>query len=499
MGYDRRLVGALPAAAIAGALGATLFLGGPGNPVTAQDTANITQEQRAIATSLESAFMRLAETAKPAAVYITARREATRSPGSFAPEEEETPFGELFPGFPRIPRGQRPGTASGSGVIVREDGYILTNDHVVAGADKVWVTLNDGTRHAGRVIRDRQSDLAVVKIEASKPLPYVRMADSGKVRVGQWAVAIGSPFGNQGTVTTGIVSAVGRKAEIGAGEDGRYYPNLIQTDAAINRGNSGGPLLNINGELIGINVAIESPSGANAGIGFAIPANTARSVMEQLITRGKVVRGYMGVRPVDIPADLRGRLGTDKGAYVEVVSPNTPAQKAGIRAGDVITRFGEKVVADEVDLRDTVAATAPDTRVPVTLLRDGQTRTVNVVIGALPEERVASAAPAETRPAGKLGIRTATLSADVAQELKLDANVKGVVVNRVDPGSAASEAGLAPRDIITAVNGRPVASAEALDRAMSAAKPGEIVTLTVLRFVQSEELPAEAVVNVTVP
>nr|CAA9289163.1 HtrA protease/chaperone protein [uncultured Armatimonadetes bacterium] len=501
MGYDRRVIGAVPVAALAGALGATLLLGGRQPSVTAQDTPRLTQEQRATATSLEGAFMRIADSVRPASVYITSRTaEPVRPGGNFDGGEEDSPFGDLFP-FRGLPRGPRQGRASGSGIIVRPDGYILTNDHVVASAPNstVTVTLDDGREFKGKVFRDQRSDLAVVKIDAGKPLPFVRMTDSNSVRVGQWAVAIGSPFGQQNTMTAGIVSALHRKSNIGSGSEGRYYPNLIQTDASINPGNSGGPLLNINGELIGINVAIYSPTGASAGIGYAIPANTAKTVMEQLITRGRVVRGYLGLAPEDIPAGLRARLGTDKGAYVRQVSADTPAQKAGIRAGDVITRFGNKVVTNEVDLRDAISATAPGTRVTATLLRGGQSRSVDVTVGSLPDERVAAATPVEPRPAGKLGMDVQPLTADAAEEMKLGAGVKGVVVGRVNPGSPASEGGLQPRDVITAVNGQPVTSVEALNRAVAAAKADELVTLTILRSSGDASGPSETVVNITVP
>lgn len=503
MRFDRRLAPALPVLAIAGALGATLLFGGPNGPVIAQDTAKMTEEQRSTATSLEGAFMKIAETVEPATVHITARIQPSARQGSRGQNDEGFfPFGDLLPpglrGMPRAPRfGRR---ASGSGVIVRQDGYILTNDHVVADAadGRVTVTLDDGREFRGTVLRDRRSDIAVVKIDTGKPLPYVRMADSDKVKVGQWAVAIGSPFGLQQTMTAGIISALQRKAPIGRGDQARYYPNLIQTDASINPGNSGGPLLNINGELIGINVAIESPTGASAGIGFAIPANTARSVMEQLITRGKVTRGYLGLLPADIPAGLRTPLGAEKGAYVAEVSPDTPAEKAGILPEDVITRFGNKEITDEVTLRDAISATAPGTRVPVTLLRNGKAQTVDVIVGTPEEDRVATSAPAEGRPASKLGINLDELTADMVREMKLPAGTRGVVVGGIEPGSPAFEAGLAPRDVITAVNGSPITTISALDRAVAQAKSGDIVTLRILRFRDSEK-PSRAVVNVTVP
>ncbi len=502
MNYERRMLGALPVAALAGALGATLWLGGSSPKVTAQDNISMTQEQRVAVASLEGAFMRIADTVQPATVSIKAQIAAPTRRESPLPDMEGFPFEEFFRrgpggGGPR----SRPGEASGSGVIVRQDGYILTNDHVVAGArdNMVRVTLNDGTTLPGKVFRDQQSDLAVVKVDAAKPLPYVRLADSNRVRVGQWAVAIGSPFGQQNTMTAGIVSALHRKSEIGSGTDGRYYPSLIQTDASINPGNSGGPLLNINGELVGVNVAIYSPTGTSAGIGYAIPSNTAKTVMEQLITRGKVVRGSLGVVPTDILPGLRQRLGTDKGAYVKEVAPRTPAETAGIREDDVITRFNGQEITDENSLREAIGATAPGTRVSITLLRGGRTQTVAATLGSKEDspEEAAPAAPTR-RPANVLGFEPRVLNSEIAQDLKLPAATRGVVVGSVQPGSPASEAGLSQGNVIIGVDGVPVTSAEALNRAISAAKSGDYVTLNVLRFREAGN-PSRAAINIQVP
>ncbi len=509
--------GNVPVAAVAGALGAALWLGGASmHPVTAQDPAALTQDQRSTATLLEGAFEKVADSVGPATVSIKTRIEepadetnAPRSGGLIPPgmdeDDEDSPFGGLpFP-FRGLPRGGFPrggGVASGSGVIVREDGYILTNDHVVANArdNVVQVTLNDGRKIKGKVFRDQRSDLAVVKIDAGKPLPYVRLADSNRVRVGQWAIAIGSPFGQQNSMTAGIVSALHRKSNIGLGTDGRYYPNLIQTDASINPGNSGGPLLNISGELMGINVAIYSPSGGNIGIGYAIPSNTARSIMEQLITRGKVVRGYLGLEPQDVDIRLSGSLGATRGgAYVKSVSGNSPAQQAGIRAGDVITRFGETEITNEVDLRDAISRTAPGVSVQVNVLRNQQPRTLSATVGGAPNETTASVPAAAPRPADRLGMRTTPLTAEAARELKISVGTKGLIVAAVQSGSPASEAGLSRGDVITAVDGKTVTTPEALSQAVSGATSGDLVTFTVLRPSGDAGKASEAVVNVEVP
>lgn len=520
---------AIAAATAGAALTGFLILGGPASTsVTAQDTPGMSADQRAAATSLEGAFMRIAETAAPATVSITAqlespfRRGMAQEDGNGGEEgggggsanrqrrprpesDDNPPFGDLFNPFRRqLP--PRSGSARGSGVIVRPEGYILTNEHVVSGAREgaVRVTLDDGSTYVGKVVPDPLSDLALVKIDAGKPLPYIRMADSSKVRVGQWAIAIGSPFGHQNTMTAGIVSALKRKEEIGRGLEERYYPNLIQTDASINMGNSGGPLLNIDGELMGINVGISSPSGANAGIGFAIPANTAKRVAEQLIAKGKVTRGFLGVQPDDIPAALRASIGTTQGARVKVVNPDTPAERAGIQAGDIVTRFGAEPVRSEIDLRDAISATTPGTVVPMLLLRGGREVTVSATVGTLPEDPAFTAdSPrlrTERRPQdNRLGMRGEDLTADTARQMKLKADMKGVVVRTVAPGGPASEAGLEPRDIITHVNGRPVASQEALNALVRAANPGDMLMLTVAHTVDESGKVLQRIVDVTIP
>lgn len=523
MGFDRRIVfGSVPAAAVAGGLVTVLVLGGARSaPVSAQTTAQMTADQRNTAESLEGAFMKVSDTVGPATVYIRTKMDTpTTSRGGgngpmILPFGDDSPFGDLF--GPGSPFGNRRGgsgaspslprvvQSSGSGVIVRPDGYVLTNDHVVEGArnDEVSVTMADGTVYDHcKVYRDYRSDLAVVKINAKKPLPYVSFADSSKLHVGQWAVAIGAPYGEQNSMTAGIVSALNRKTAIGSGSDVRYYPSLIQTDASINPGNSGGPLLNIDGQLIGVNVAIESPSGTSAGIGFAIPSNSAKAIMEQLITKGTVTRAELGIAPEDIPVGLRAALGTDQGAYVRQVMGGTPADKAGIQPGDVITHIGDKPVTSEVTLRDTVASTMPNTTVPITLLRDGKTLTVNARLDEL-DKKVAAAAPSapSRRPASDLGIDARTLTPDIvnASQVPFPTSSKGVLVAAVAPGSAASDGDLSQGDVITAVNGAPVTAAAALNAVIAKAKSGDVLTFTVLRYDQSRSVWDRAVANVTVP
>lgn len=509
MGFNRRFAfGAVPAAAVAGGLVTTLIFGGARSaPVSAQSGAKMTAEQRDTATSIQGAFMKVADNISPATVYITVKMDASSAAISpFGGEGNSSPFGELFgpDGLQnRSPRG-RTVTSSGSGIIVRQDGYILTNDHVVAGAKNgmVLVQLSDGSEYTGKVFRDQRSDLAVVKITAPKPLPYVSFADSSKLRVGQWAIAIGSPFGEQNTMTAGIVSALNRKSAIGSGEEARYYPELIQTDASINPGNSGGPLLDIDGQLIGINVAIESPSGTNAGIGFAIPANTAQYIMMQLITNGKVTRASLGLVPQDIAPKLRAKLGTDKGAYVSQVQGDSAADKADIRAGDVVTKFNDKEITGEVSLRNAISSSAPGSTATITVLReDGKTAILTATLTSSEAKAPVVPPPAlPRRPANNaLGFESRPLTAEILSTLGLKPATKGVVVYSVLPGSAASEAGLASRMVITRVNGTPVSTLAGLNSATASAKSGDIVTMNVLIVDTDGGKPSQAVVNISVP
>ena len=374
-------------------------------------------------------------------------------------------FGDQFQGpSQRSPgrRGQRMPTQQGigSGVIVTKDGYILTNNHVVDGADEVKVALQDGNEYTAKVVgRDPKSDVAVIKIDA-KDLPAVQLADSDKVEVGDVVLAIGNPFGIGQTVTTGIVSATGRSGAVGLD-----YEDFIQTDAAINPGNSGGALVDIEGRLIGINTAILSRTGGNQGIGFAIPTNLAKDVMESLITDGKVTRGYLGVMIQDLTPALAKEFKlkeSTKGALVGDVTPNSPAEKAGLKSGDVILEFDGTKVADSRHLKLQVARTKPGETVPVQVLRDGSTKTLNVKVRQLPgTEELAKSDRNSKDDQGTLnGVGVSDLDARARQELNVPANLKGVVVTEVAPDSAAAEAGLRPGDVIQEINRKPVTNAE---------------------------------------
>jgi serine protease Do len=345
----------------------------------------------------------------------------------------------------------------GSGVVITADGYILTNNHVVDGADEIRVGLNDGREFTAKVIgRDPKTDIAVVKIDA-KDLPFITIADSDKTEVGDVCLAIGNPFGIGQTVTMGIVSATGRG---GLGTD---YEDFIQTDAAINPGNSGGALVDAEGRLIGINTAILSRSGGNQGIGFAVPINLARTVMTGLVANGHVVRGYLGVMIQDVTPDLAKEFGlpNDQGAIVGDVSPHSPAERAGFKSGDVILNFNRKQVADSRHLKLQVAETVPGSHVPVEVLRDGKNTTLLAIVEELPGDEVAkSDANAGDSSDTLNGVTVGDLDAQTRNQLGVPDSVKGAMIMNVDQDSASYEAGLRQGNVIEEINHKPVTSAD---------------------------------------
>jgi len=362
-------------------------------------------------------------------------------------------------GAPRAQRSPQFQTGLGSGVIVTKDGFIVTNNHVVDGAKEVKVTLQDGREFTAKVIgRDPKSDIAVVKVDATD-LPTVLLADSGQVEIGDVVLAIGNPFGVGQTVTSGIVSAKDR-GNMGI-ED---YEDFIQTDAAINPGNSGGALVDINGRLIGINTAILSRTGGNQGVGFAIPSNLTRSVMESLVKTGHVTRGYLGVVIQNITPDLARefKLKDNKGALIGDVVPGGPADKSGLKSGDVVTEFNGHPVVDNHRLQLDVIAIAPGTVVPLQILRDGEKKSLEVTLKPLPgSEKLAEADTSNTVDNGTLnGVEVADLDQRAHQQFNVPKDVKGAVVTQVDPGSAAAQAGLKAGAVIQEINHKAVKNAE---------------------------------------
>jgi len=442
-----RLVGAIVAPAVLVAFVLGLMACGALNwwPLPAQAQAPSPTES--------SPFVAAADKALPAVVNIAGEKTVQVSRGRGGPDPGG-PFGELFReffrGFPELPF-EIPQNALGSGVVVRSDGYIVTNNHVVNGYDKVAVKLADGSEFKGDKVRvvgvDPQTDLAVLKVSTVKPLPAIAFADPAEIRVGDWAIAVGNPFGLEGTVTVGVISAKGRSGI--PLPEGPSRQDFIQTDAAINPGNSGGALVNINGELLGINTAIRSPVGASVGIGFAVPVDLVKSVTDQLITHGKVVRGYLGIRPQEVTEAIRQaiKLSDTRGVLVSEVLSATPAEKAGVRVGDVIVEVnGVKAVGVE-RFRQSIADMQPGAKVRLTIVRNGRRMQIEAKLAEFAEEARASA-PREEQRAKWPGLAVRGLT---AEERRQSSESGGVVVEEVERGRPAAEAGIQRGDMVLRV------------------------------------------------
>jgi len=422
----------------------------------------------------------LVEKVSPAVVFIS----STHTPKKTAQRSEQAPFLSPFPpGSPFYEffkqfqermqqQPQRPVVALGSGFIIDPEGDIVTNNHVVDGADKIQVKLPDGRRFDATVVgTDPRTDLALLKVEASKPLPYVTFGDSDKLRVGDIVLAVGNPFGLGGTVTAGIVSA--RNRNINAGP----YDDFIQTDAAINRGNSGGPLFNTEGKVVGVNTAIFSPNGGSVGIGFAIPSSIAKQVIAQIKDHGSVERGWLGVKIQTVTPEIARAVGLDapKGALVSEVIPDSPAAKAGVRQGDIIVGYDGKTVANMRALPRLVAATTPNSTVEIELWRDGRTKRIQVAIAELKPQAVAAAETGNVQPGSaksdRLGATLSTLTDDIKAQLNLPPDTRGVVITALDPQGRAAEEGLRVGDVIERVGSTevntPADVLRALDKATS--------------------------------
>ena len=356
----------------------------------------------------------------------------------------------------RLQRGQ------GTGFIVDRNGHILTNNHVVDGADEITVRLEDERSFTATVIgTDPKTDLAVLKIEAEDLQP-VTLGDSDVLEVGEWVIAVGNPFGLTSSITAGIVSAKGR-ANVGLAD----YEDFIQTDAAINPGNSGGPLLDLDGRVVGVNTAIVTRSGGYMGIGFAIPINMAQAIMKSLIDEGRVVRGWMGVLIQELNADLAASFNYDSrdGVLIGDVTPDGPAARAGLQPGDIIVRYDGRLVKSVEDLRGQVAATAPGDKIKLQIYRNGDFETIGMKIGELE----AQVAVGDNRPQSlQLGMTVRTMTPQLASQFGLDENLRGVVVTDVDPMGAAARAGIALKDVILSVQGQPVEDVEGFRNALKA-------------------------------
>lgn len=418
----------------------------------------------------------------PAVVTIRTERAASPQMTQLPQMPEGFPFGDLFgQGQQRAPRGGRRMPAPmqrglGSGVIVSADGYILTNNHVVEQSSRIQVELSDKRVLDAKLIgADAPSDLAVVKIDVSN-LPVLKVGDSSAMRVGDVVLAVGNPLGVGQTVTMGIVSAKGRATGLGDGS----YEDFLQTDAPINQGNSGGALVNTAGELVGINSQILSPSGGNIGIGFAVPSNMAKNVMDQLVTNGRVQRGKLGVTIQSMTGDLASGLGLDKttGALVSDVTPGSAAAKAGLKRGDVILSFQGRAVTDNNALRNEIAATKPGSTITLQVLRDGKTSELKATLEEMAIAKNAAGRGEGAREgSGKFGMTVEPLTPEIARQLELNADVRGVVISDVDPSGAAASAGLKEGDVIQQINGKAVKSVEDVRAGLNAASDKPAVLL----------------------
>lgn len=472
---------------------------------------NLTSENMSLLRNLDASFANLAEYVEPAVVHI--RVESGR---------QTDMMGRRMPQM----------GGEGSGVIIRSNGWILTNDHVVGGAEKVTITLSDGREFDGKVTSSNDgTDLAVVKINGTN-LPTVDFADSSQVKPGQFAVAVGSPFGLENSVTVGHVSALGRESFANDPQTGsqRNYPDLIQTDAAINRGNSGGPLLDIEGRVIGINTVIYSTSGGSMGVGFAIPSNQARLTADMLIEKGKIVKGYLGLVPSTLKAYQQKELGLNGGAVVsfkDLGNNPSPAKNAGMQEGDIVTKIGTYPIKVQGDLRLAMYRYAPGETIPIEIVRNKVKKTVNVKLMAPPqstvvqrnsepqtndepqlklpeefrefgfptepdtksEEKDSRVPPVSEKP--RLGVNIQPLTDDLRKTHSIPESVSGVFVSGVETGSAAARVGIKVGDVLLEVKGVRVQTPEGVVSAMSSAKWGDKVRVKYGRYGQGSQMTSE--------
>lgn len=422
--------------------------------------------------SIQEAFISVAEKVTPSVVNISTVQHI--SGGRGRPPFEVDPFFRDFFGdfFGDVPAPQRKSTSLGSGVMINPEGYILTNYHVIKDAEEITVKLSDKSEYKGKMVgTDPKTDLAVIKIAAAGKQPFAILGDSDKLRVGQWAIAIGNPFGLDRTFTVGVISATGR-SEVGI----TAYESFIQTDASINPGNSGGPLLNVQGEVVGINTAIVA---SGQGIGFAIPVNMVKGIISDLIKKGKVTRGWLGVGIQPLTKELADsfEMKDTKGALVNEVYPDSPAANAGIKPGDIIVRFNGKDVEDSKGLQVLVAAAGVGTMVTVDVIRDKKVYPINVKIGEMPGEENIAARSVEGKEDG-LGLSVKDIAPDIKESLNIE---EGAVVKSVREGSSADEGGILPGDIIIAVNQKKITDAAEYKRVIATVKSGSTVSFLIRR------------------
>lgn len=462
----------------------------------------------ASAESLSQAFHQSAELLAPSVVHITARAEVAVRANTFRFDGFEFPDGldedlfrrffddlpeEMIPSIPRDrqDRGTRPDAepetrrqqiGQGTGFIVSEDGYILTNNHVVARADELTVRMRNGGEYDARVVgADAESDLAVIKIDTSGLTP-IEFADSDDLYIGEWVLAIGSPFGLDHTVTAGIVSAKGRN-QMGLAT----FEDFIQTDAAINPGNSGGPLADLEGKVVGVNTAISSRTGTYNGIGFAIPSSMAQRIMADIMDDGTVERGWLGVQMQPMTEELAESFGLDEptGVIIANVLPDGPARDAGLEPGDIVTSINGNTIEDDRAMLNVIANSNPGTAIEITVLREGEQQTLDITLGTrdvmtAANRRPPAQQPERQAPSSDIGVRVEDVPRQFAEQLQME-GADGAVIVEVEPGSIAARAGLRPRDIVRKVNGETIRDAQSFESAMQQADLADGVRLLVRR------------------
>ncbi len=454
------------------------------NDLTAQDKIYHVEEKvsarpAAWFESRPASFADLAEKVQVAVVNINTSKVVKQQIMPFPHFGPRDPFFDDFfeKFFEGIPKEQRQ-RSLGSGFIINKEGDILTNYHVVAAAEDIEVKLSDGRKFKAKIIgKDERTDIALIKIRNAGSLPYVTLGNSDEIRPGDWVMAIGNPFGLEHTVTVGVVSALGRV--IGGGP----YAKFIQTDASINPGNSGGPLFNLKGEVIGINTMIHA---GGQGIGFAIPINLAKSELPQLTSKGSVTRGWLGVSIQDITPELAKsfNLPKEKGALITEVFPDSPAAKAGVMRGDIVLSFNNTPIDDPYSLSLAVGSTQPGTEAEMKILRRGEEKTLKVKVGKLEEDKIARTEEEDIQSptnADKLGLVVRPLRPEDAHNLDISENVKGVVVRRVEPGSASEEADVRAGDVILEIDNSTISSLEDYKKALNNIKKGDLVRLLIKR------------------
>jgi len=463
------------------------------SPAQSQGEKNITaQVQKAPAVNLPS-LNPLVERVLPAVVSITARLNGEAAAGASPSADESspsTPFDDLLRRFFENRGNPNPGSnpgrevvALGSGFIIDPSGYVVTNNHVVGNSEKITVMFQDNSRHQAKIVgRDEKTDIALLKIDGNDRLPFVTWGDSNESKVGDWVVAVGNPFSLGGTVTAGIISALGRNINEGP------YDDFIQLDAPINRGNSGGPTFNLSGEVIGINTAIYSPSGGSVGIGFAVPSNTANSVVAQLKDNGRVTRGWLGVAIQSITPAIAKSLGMNPdeptGALVATVTANSPAAKAGLKPGDVILTANGQPVKSVHDLPRLVASMPPGQKLELSVRRGGKDMNLAATTAEMPQEQQTASAQSSAEEKGPapsatgLGLQLAAIDQSLRREFRIPKDVEGAVVTKVASDSPAAALGIEPGDVIVSVDQQPVKSPqEAAEKLKEASANGNILLL----------------------